>query len=78
MKSSNECDDKYFTVQVEQLSISDVLAKEFKYRRSCYRTITCPSLTKDPNKCLERYLGETCFPRLWKYIDEKILTNGKS
>ena len=56
IKYSNECDDEYFTVQVGQLSISDVQAKEFKYHRSCYRTITRPSLTKDPNKCLGRDL----------------------
>ena len=74
---SNECDDEYFTVQVGQLSISGVLAKEFKYHRSCYRTITRLSLTKDPNKCLERDLRETCFSELKEYIDEEILINGK-
>ena len=30
IKYSNECDDEYLTVQVGQLSISDVLAEEFK------------------------------------------------
>ena len=30
IKYSNECDDQYLTVQVGQLSISDVLAEEFK------------------------------------------------
>ena len=77
IKYSNECDDEYFTVQVGQLSISDVQAKEFKYHRSCYRTITRPSLTKDPNKCLERDLRETCFSELKECIDEKILMNGE-
>ena len=75
IKYSNECDDEYFNVQVGQLSISDVLAKEFKYHRSCYRTITRPSLTKDPNKCLGRDLWEKCFSELKEYIDEKILMN---
>ena len=77
IKYSNECDDEYFTVQIGQVSISDVITKEFKYHRSCYRTITRPSLTKDPNKCLERDLRETCFSELKKYIDETILTNGE-
>ena len=40
-------------------------------------TITRPSLTKDPNKCLERDLQETYFSELKKYFDEKILTNGE-
>ena len=75
IKCSNECDDEYFTVQVGQLSTSDVLAKEFKYHRSCYRTITRASLTKHPSKCLERDLRETCFSELKKYIDEKTLAN---
>ena len=77
IKYSNECDDKYLSVPVGQSSISDVLDKEFKYHRSYYRTITRPSLTKGPNKCLERDLQETCFSKLKKYIDEKILTNGE-
>ena len=61
IKYSNECDDEYFTVRVGKLSILDVLAKEFKYHRSGYRTITRPSLRKAPNKCLERDLRETSF-----------------
>ena len=77
IKYSNECDGEYFTVQVGQLSISDVLAKEFKYHRSCYRTVKRPSFIKDPNKCLERDLQETCFSELKEYIDEKILMNGE-
>ena len=59
MKYSNECDDEYFTVQVEQLSISGVLAKEFKYHRSCYRTIPRPPLIKYSNKCLHKDLPST-------------------
>ena len=77
IKYSNECDDEYFTVRVGKLSILDVLGKEFKYHRSGYRTITRPSLRKAPNKYLERDLRETSFWELKKYIDEKILANGK-
>ena len=74
---SNECNDEYFTVRVEQLSISDVLAKKFKHHRSCYRKITRPSLAKDRNECVERYLREICFSELKEYIDEKFLMNGE-
>ena len=47
------------------------------HHRSCYKIITRPSLTNDPNKCLERDLQETCFSELKNYIHEKILTNGE-
>ena len=75
IKYSNECDDEYFTVRVEKLSIPDVLAKECKYHRSGYRTTTRLSLRKDPNKSLERDLRETSFSELKKYMNKKILTN---
>ena len=33
-------DDKYFKVKLASLSISDVIAKEFKYHRTCYQSLT--------------------------------------
>ena len=76
-------DDKYVKVELTSLSISDVIAKEFKYHRTCYQSLTRAaaaslSATMDENnkKQKETTLQEQCFDKVKSMIEREIIQDG--
>ena len=61
------------------LTSSQIIAKEFKYHRTCYRSLSSKvysSTSKSKNEITEDELRESCFDDLIEYIKDSIIGEG--
>ena len=61
------------------LSISEITAKEFKYHRTCYRTLSStkePAITKSKKEIEEDNFRESCFHDIVEYVQDYIIDKG--
>ena len=74
-KFGNECENPQIYAQFAPcVTTSDLIAKEFRYHRSCYKDLTRPN--KDVVNKPDNEKRKECFNNLKTYID-KILSHGK-
>ena len=66
------------SVELQDLPIADIPAKEFMYHRSCYRNICrIEKPVVNPEEIQEKRLREECFNDLKNIVQVKIIENGK-
>ena len=80
LNCTDKSDDEYVKDKLASLSISDVIAKEFKYHRTCYQSLTRAaaaslSATMDENneKLEEATLREQCFGEIKSMVEKEII-----
>ena len=83
LKYDDKSDDEYVKVELASLSISDVIAKGFKYHRTCYQSLTRAaaallSATMDENneKQKQTTLREQCFDEVKSMVEKEIIQDG--
>ena len=70
--------DKYVSVKLHDLTIADILPKEFMYHRSCYRNICrIEKQVVNPEEIQEKRVHEECFNDLKAIVQMKGMENGE-
>ena len=69
------CENEYVTVELEQTSMSEVIAREYQYHRSCYKKITRKPKEKSEEEIREMAGYEKCFDKC--FVKEHIICNGE-
>ena len=79
LNCTDKSDDEYVKDKLASLSKSDVIAKEFKYHRTCYQSPRAAaaslSATMDENneKQEEATLREQCFGKIKSMVEKEII-----
>ena len=73
---AKSCENEYVTVELEHTSMSEVIAREYQYHRSCYKKITRKPKEKSEEEIREMAGYEKCFDTLKEFVKEHIICNG--
>ena len=68
--------DEYASLQLVGLSVNEIVAKEFKYHRSCYKNLQRSKTQNHENQDETMNLREKCFEDLKSVIRDQIVEDG--
>ena len=70
--------DEYVSVELQDLTIADILAEEFMYHQSCYRNICrIEKQVVNPEEIQGKRVREKCFNDLKTIVQMKVIKNGE-
>ena len=77
---AEKSDDEYVKVQLAGLTVFDIIAKEFKYHRSCYqiqKALSTKEMMDENNESqIESTLRERCFNEIRTFVEKEVIEDG--